>query len=86
MRTRKKTYLAIIDQNDPRGFFWGSGLTRKLTEEEAAPLLAKGKIVEYVATPKKFVEMVAPDGGKKLISWGEYLKYKNRLKNPTKYN
>lgn len=51
--------------------YWFTGLKRKLSDEEAKPLLEKGIIYEVDTSLKKFVIL---DG--KQITWSEYLKYK----------
>ena len=48
---------------------WYTGMIRKLTDEEAKPLLEKELI--YEVKPKRFVIL---DG--KEMTWGEYLKRK----------
>ena len=84
---KKKQYIAIVDQSHPtmKDKFWMSNQIKGLTEAQAKPLLEKGKIREVSqedTAPKKFVDIVEPDGTTKRMTWGEYLKYKNTLKQP----
>ena len=76
----KNTYIAILDLFH-NGKLWGSGLTRRLSEEEAAPLLAKGRIKIYDAAPRKSVEIKKADGETVNMTWSEYLKSKREKRN-----
>lgn len=56
-----------------KGRDWFTGITRKLTDKEAEPLLEKGIIFETDLKPKRFVIL----NGKEM-TWGEYLKMKRQ--------
>lgn len=80
----KKTYEAIIDQLDKHQKFWGSGMTRRMTPEEAETKIKTGKIKEYNDSPKKFVHIHSTDGTIEKMTWGEWLKIKRNKKSNQK--
>jgi len=86
-KVEKKDYIAILDTQDPRNKkFWLSSQIRKITPDQAKPLLEKGKIREVTeedTAPKKFVDIVEPDGKTRRITWGQYLKERKAAKKPS---
>jgi hypothetical protein len=72
MKVRKQ-YIAMVDMAF-KGGYWFSNRIRKLTEDEASPLLATGKIINYIPNPKRMVNLVDSDGNVSILTWGEYLK------------
>lgn len=78
MKVRKK-YIAIVDIYF-KGRGWFSNRVRKLTEQEARPLLNAGKIIEYIPQPRRMVRLISADGKVLILTWGEYLKKVRRQK------
>ncbi len=67
-----KYYQTLLDRSwKGKEWFSGERNKRKLTDEEAKPLLEKEEIKEVDMSPKKFVIL---DG--KEMTWGAYLKYR----------
>jgi hypothetical protein len=78
MKVRKQ-YIALLD-NYFKGRGWFSNRVRKLTEEEARPLLDEGKIINYIPEPKRMVRFINAEGKVSILTWGEYLKKVRRQK------
>jgi hypothetical protein len=72
MKVRKR-YMAMVDMFF-KGRGWFSNRVRKLTEEEARPLLDAGKIIEYIPQAKRMVRLISSEGKVSILTWGEYLK------------
>lgn len=74
--SEKKTYVAKRDTSDPKGRFWFSGSTRKLTDEQAKKYIEKKQAVERTSEPepKRMVKITNPDGSVETVSWGDHLK------------
>ena len=78
-----REYIAVLDQAAPnnRGSeFWFSKQVRRLTPEQAAPLLEAGKIEEHNPTPRRMVEITHADGKRETLTWGAYLKYRKSFR------
>ena len=83
VKTPRKTYVAVLDALDFQGRFWGSGMTRKLTDAEAK--LKGDKIQPHDPKPKQFVQVIQRDGTIVRRTWSEHLKIRFKPKLGLRY-